>query len=180
MGIARLNLLVAALLFLSGFGRAQAIRSVDFRNQLYSVTRAERVENVALTDGHFRFPNDPAVAPGVSLLSVAYGDLDHDGVEEAVVVLRYDNAGSALHHDYLFVFKTAPASPVVWYSNHYEAATSIVLRGKTIVVKAPSWLPNDPHCCPTYDARYTIGLSEGTLRVVATSLHRRVTAKVGA
>ena len=166
-------LLLAALLLGGGSSRSQPIRSVDFRNHAYTLIRFEHAKTVTLVNGQFRFPDDPEVAPGVSLLSVKYGDLDLDGQEEALVVLRYENAGSALHYDYLFVFRMGLDGAAVWYSGQYEAAAVIVLAGSSVVVKAPLWLPRDAHCCPTYDARYTIKSSAGRLRVVAKRLYRR-------
>jgi len=165
--------LLVALLIATGSVRSDSIRSVDFRNHVYSLLRFDQAKKVALVNGRYKFPNDPAVAPGVSLLSVKYGDLNHDGEEEALVVLRYDNAGSALHYDYLFVFRMGPEGPTVWYSDQYEAASAIVLAGSSLVVRAPLWLPRDAHCCPTYDARYTISSSAGKLRVVSKRLYRR-------
>jgi hypothetical protein len=172
-----ISTLVASLI-LSSVARSkpaaiQSIRSVDFRNYTYRLTLHDHAESVPLVAGHYRFPDDD-VAPGVSLLSVQYGDLDLDGREEALVVLRYENAGSALHYDHLIVFKNSPAGPTVMYSRRYEAAASITILGSSVVVRAPFWLDDDAHCCPTYDARHTIKFSEGRLRVVTMRLYRRV------
>src|SRR5579859_2855618 len=43
-------------------------------------------------------------APLISVDSVAYGDLDADGIEEAAVALNYSTGGSA-NWDYLYVYK---------------------------------------------------------------------------
>ncbi len=169
-----ISALVATLLLSTAVpSKTQPIRSVDFRNYTYCLTRLDQAERVSLVNGRYQFPDDPDVAPGLSLLSVQYGDLDQDGQEEALVALRYDNAGSALHYDYFFVFKMCAAEPTVVYAGQYEAATSIAITGSTVVVRAPFWLPGDAHCCPTSDARHTIKLSEGRLREVHMRLHRR-------
>jgi hypothetical protein len=165
--------LLAALLLVGGSSRAQPIESVDFRNHTYSLVRSGHSDTVALENGRAKFPDDPEVAPGISLLSVKYDDLDSDGLEEALVVLRYDSAGSALHYDYLFVFRMSPDGPEVWYSDRYESAAAISLVGNSVVVRAPLWLPRDAHCCPTYDARYTIRSGAGRLSVVGKQLYRR-------
>ena len=168
-----LSLLASWLLLIGGSIRAQPIELVDFRNHTYSLVRFGHPDTITLEKGRAKFPDDPKVAPGISLLSVRYGDLDGDGLEEALVVLRYDSAGSALDYDYCFVFRMGPAGPKIWYSDQYESAAAIVLVGDTVVVNAPFWLPKDAHCCPTYDARYTIKSTAGKLGVVAKRLHRR-------
>jgi hypothetical protein len=49
-------------------------------------------------------------APLVSVDSVNYGDLDGDGVEEAVVALNYSTGGTA-NWDYLYVYKLESGQP---------------------------------------------------------------------
>jgi hypothetical protein len=43
-------------------------------------------------------------SPSISVVSVTYGDLDDDGLEEAVVALNYSTGGTA-NWDYLYVYK---------------------------------------------------------------------------
>lgn len=57
---------------------------------------------------HFYHPGQGSYererAPLISVDSVTYGDLDSDGVEEAVVALNYSGGGTA-NWDYLYVYK---------------------------------------------------------------------------
>jgi hypothetical protein len=169
-------LLLVSSALQAGVAGGSSIRSVDFRNHTFCLTRHDHPETVTLADGRYRFPDDPEKAPGLSLLSVRYGRFHQNGQEEALVVLRYDNAGSALHHDYLFVFSPGDQGPELRYSGHYEAAHAVAVSGSSVIVHAPYWLSDDPHCCPTYDARYTIRESGGRLKVVALTLTRRPSA----
>jgi hypothetical protein len=176
MAIATVALLLLGTAVQAGVAGRSGIRSVDFRSYTYCLARHDRAETVTLVGGRYRFADDPEVAPGLSLLAVQYGRLHRNEPEEALVVLRYDNAGSALHHDYLFVFSLGQEGPELRYSGDYEAAQAVAVAGGSIRVRAPFWLSDDPHCCPTYDARYTIRESRGRLRVVALSLKRRSSA----
>ena len=100
-----------------------SIRQIDFKNFTY--VWGDRTENVPLTwqwltsspklrlravNGIRRF-YDPGQdnypierAPLIRVDWVTYGDLDGDGVEEAVVALNYSTGGTA-NWDYLYVYK---------------------------------------------------------------------------
>jgi hypothetical protein len=171
-----LSTLVLVVLTLGGEVQSRVshgIRDVDFRNYTYCLTRHDHAEPVRLVDGRYRFADDPEVAPGLSLLSVRYGRLRPTEPEQALVTLRYENAGSALHYDFLYVFSLQPDGLQLEYSEKYESAVSVRFAGLSILVRAPYWLATDAHCCPTYDAKYTIKESAGRLKVVALNLARR-------
>ena len=63
---------------------------------------------------HFYLPrqdkNEREHAPLVSVDSVNYGDLDADGIEEAVVALNYSSGGTA-NWDYLYVYELEEGKP---------------------------------------------------------------------
>ena len=105
--------------------KVATIRQIDFDNFNYAWSDAEPPEDVgqpwhwftSAPDQHFRVANgvhhfylrdqDSCVrehSPLVSVDSVIYGDLDGDGVEEAVVALNYGTGGTQ-NWDYLYVYK---------------------------------------------------------------------------
>jgi hypothetical protein len=101
--------------------QAKTIRQIDFDNFRYPWNDSQEVpstwswltsapdSHIATVDGIYRFhspddDNEPSQSPAVSVDSVAYGDLDGDGVEEAVVALNYTSGGTA-NEDYLYVYR---------------------------------------------------------------------------
>jgi hypothetical protein len=101
--------------------RLTTIRQIDFDNFTYAWSDPEPPEDWHwLTSSpnsrfraiggihHFYFPGQDNYerehAPLVSVDSVTYGDLDGDGVEEAIVALNYSTGGT-FNWDYLYVYK---------------------------------------------------------------------------
>lgn len=105
--------------------KTTTIRQIDFDNFTYAWSDAEPPENIiqpwhwftTAPDQHFRAVNgahrfyvrdqDSYVrerSPLISITSVMYGDLDGDGVEEAVVALNYSTGGTQ-NWDYLYIYK---------------------------------------------------------------------------
>jgi len=101
------------------------VRQIDFKNFTYVWSDPVPPEDVSLpwhwltsppklhlrTVGgihHFYDPSQDSYerehAPLISVDSVTYGDLDGDGVEEAVVALNYSTGGTS-NWDYLYVYK---------------------------------------------------------------------------
>src|SRR5882672_10672632 len=129
-----LRMLIATLGLAAVTTNAQntiTIRRIDFDNFTYPWTDAEPPEDInqpwhwftSAPDLHFRAVNgvhhfylrdqDDYVrerSPLISVDSVSYGDLDGDGVEEAVVALNYSTGGTA-NWDYLYVYKLEKCQP---------------------------------------------------------------------
>jgi hypothetical protein len=60
-------------------------------------------EPIRLMDGKWRQEARPDRFAGLSLEEVPYGDLDGDGNDEALVVLRHESGGTQYHY-YVYVF----------------------------------------------------------------------------
>jgi hypothetical protein len=111
--------------------KVTTIRQIDFDNFSYAWSDAKPPEDVhqpwhwftPAPDRHFRAVNgvhhfylrDQDIyvrehSPLVSVDSVNYGDLDGDGVEEAVVALNYSTGGTQ-NWDYLYVYKLENGQP---------------------------------------------------------------------
>jgi len=127
-----MNNILQVVLLIVGLGAPTAnaqtettIRQLDFDNFSYLWSDAKPPEDVnqpwhwlsCTPDRNFRTVNgihhfhlndrDSYVrehSPLISVNSVTYGDLDGDGVEEAVVALNYSTGGTA-NWDYLYVYK---------------------------------------------------------------------------
>jgi hypothetical protein len=113
---------LASIAAISGAAPITSIRQVDFQNFPYAWT--EPVEEpasvpepwtwlMAPTNSDFRVKNgirhfhaadEDAAAPLISVHSVAFGDLDGDGIEEAAVALNY-SAGGTANWDYIYIYK---------------------------------------------------------------------------
>lgn len=111
--------------------RVATIRQIDFENFNYAWSEPEPPQNhnepwqwlTSPPNQHFRAvaavhhfyvdDPDPQVrerSPLVSVDSVTYGDLDVDGVEEAIVALNYSEGGT-MNWDYLYVYKLERGKP---------------------------------------------------------------------
>ena len=123
---------------------------------------------VKLSAGEYTGPpfvEGGASRPVVSLQTLAFGDLDQDGIADAVVVLAENSGGSGT-----FIYLAA-----VLNENGVPVNTSTILLGDRvkiqslqvadgqIVVTALTHAPEDPLCCPTHQAEKTYLLNASQL-----------------
>ena len=123
---ASLLVILSSLTLAAGATEAQqitSVRQIDFKNFTYAWTKPasdvpgtwrwlsstpslsfRAVHGLHHFYGPGQDPDERARAPLISVDSVEYGDLDGDGVEEALVALNYSNGGTA-NWDYLYVYK---------------------------------------------------------------------------
>jgi hypothetical protein len=120
IGIAVLG--VVSIGFVSA--REPGIRDIDFKNFVYGWeapqddyvptswrwTELPKQTRIHLINGIHKFVNPHATeevrqhSPSLTFNSVAYGDLDGDGTEEAAVTLNYSSGGTS-NWNYLYVYK---------------------------------------------------------------------------
>ncbi len=126
-------MLVANIVFtLAGWGgqthKVTSIRQIDFKNFTYAWSKPETPEDEegrwhwfkSPADSHFRAihglhrfysveqdPYEREHAPLISVDCIVYGDLDGDGIDEAIVAMNYSTGGT-LNWDYLYVFRFNP------------------------------------------------------------------------
>jgi hypothetical protein len=103
--------------------KVDAVRQIDFENFTYVWSDASHDvpmdwkwisstpdEQFRMIDGKHRFYSpetdtyERQQSPSITVESVTYGDLNGDGLEEAVVALNYSTGGTA-NWDYLYVYK---------------------------------------------------------------------------
>jgi len=125
-----------------------------------------------LTNGAYRFPGAPNLSLGVFLKAVSYVDLNNDGRDEALIVLDEIDNGSDGMHALFYIYECRKGRVVLSYSGDYERADSITIQGKSVVIVAPEWVDDDPHCCPTYQATLVLKYRGSAYRVIRKSLTR--------
>lgn len=134
---------------------------VNWANHTYTVSRScLALQTVTLHNGK-------AVGPAgyeVDFVKVYYGDLNHDGVQDAAVVLSCTtaNLGGNGVADEIQIF-TRDAKPVarLVQPDRYGSGNpfgsefntnSIGIHNNVLYTGAYGWLDGDPHCCPSaYD-----------------------------
>jgi hypothetical protein len=116
---------------------------------------------VQLTDG--KYEGEPFVEGGASRPTVAFaditafGDLDEDGVEDAVVVLVEDSGGSGSFSYLAAVLNRngTPENVATQLVGDREQIQSVTIDGAEVTVSALVHGPDDPACCPSQEATLT-------------------------
>jgi hypothetical protein len=138
---------------------------------------------VTLVDGEWR--GDPYVEGGASRPSAGlarqfslFGDVDNDGIDEAVVLIWTSSGGSGTY-DFIAVMDRDSAGAVVntgtaALGDRVKVQTAQVVDGQVIleVIEAG---PEDAACCPRQKVRRTFQLQASGLTEIATEDLGRVT-----
>jgi heat shock protein HslJ len=123
---------------------------------------------VRLSNGIYRGKIVPDSASELIVMlsdQVAFGDLNGDGAEDAVVVLITDPGGSgAFRHLGLVINKKGSPQHVAsqWLGDRVKVK-SLSVRSGEIVVQMMTHGPRDPMCCPTFQVTQNYILQEGKL-----------------
>jgi uncharacterized membrane protein len=117
-------------------------------------------EPVTLGEGRYEgepFTSDSASRPVVTLVpdTVAMGDLDGDGIDEAVVVLAHNAGGSGVFM-YLAVMRTNGGDPdnvaTIRLGDRVRVSAVDIEDGR-VIADLVEHAPEDPMCCPTRQVR---------------------------
>jgi len=138
----------------SGSGtRAAAVRFADLQNFTYSLG-----ENSSVADGKVPLSNgrwtDPRSGNRYALLGVhAIGDLNRDGVADAVAVVT-EHSGETGVFSYLFAIEPSPAGPAQlgepeWLGDGTVVQRLQIDRNGVITVRYLTHREGDAACCPT-------------------------------
>ena len=129
-----------------------------------------------LTDGTYFEPYEPGSASGVHLTlmseHLALGDLNSDGVDDAVVILEASGGGSGTFRYLTAVLNEGGqprhvASALLGDRVHIE---SLAIQAGRIVVQMIAHGPGDGQCCPTQKQTHTFRLAGDTLEPVPLTL----------
>lgn len=161
-----------ALVFASGCGSddpAPAAAATRMAERLPGATYEGVLEDaVTLTDGRFEgepFASGSASRPVVTLVpdATASGDLDGDGIDEAVVALAHNAGGSGVFM-YLAVMRDDRGIPdniaTISLGDRVRVIALGIEEGR-IVADLVEHGPEDPMCCPTIQGRRVWRLEDG-------------------
>ncbi|HEV8482579.1 MAG TPA: hypothetical protein VGV87_03385 [Blastocatellia bacterium] len=144
------------------------IRSVDFRNFDYGSQPGEG--RVLLRKG--RSNEKTFGIPNSKLTAVKYADLDGDGREEAVVVIKTNLFGSGGYDEHYYVFTYRNGVPRRLFDEYKEQGRGIRIKDGALMIVAPYWDTEVPHCCPKYIETKAYRLKGSRLVVVKRWLRR--------
>ncbi|MCB0209582.1 MAG: META domain-containing protein [Anaerolineae bacterium] len=130
---------------------------------------------VTLTKGNYEgepFTADSPIRPTVNFNpnEVAFGDLDGDGVEDAVVLLS-ENSGGTGTFIYLAAVSNQDGQPVnvatTQLPGNNPQFKSFAVDGGQIMMEVVTQGPDDAECCASAKQRWTYALQDNTLTQVS-------------
>jgi hypothetical protein len=126
---------------------------------------------IQLSNGAFekRYGDGASMVASVGYMQAAFGDLNNDGVEDAVVII-WGNAGGP--DTSVYMVAVTSQGKVLRQAAHALLGngvkmTSLTINGGKIVAKTLGLAAGDPQCCPTVEATQTFTLNANTLKEVA-------------
>jgi hypothetical protein len=129
----------------------EQLRNAEYRSQWPAAGLAP------LADGLYREPAAPGSATEILVRATdwyAFGDLDADGIPDAVIVLEGDPGGSGVFFDLVPVLnrggRPMPLSPTL-LGDRVEIEFVEIAADGAVIVQMIRHGPNDPQCCPTVD-----------------------------
>ncbi|MCB0194290.1 MAG: WG repeat-containing protein, partial [Anaerolineae bacterium] len=123
---------------------------------------------VQLTDGAFTESADDNATTDLTITlgeTIAYGDINDDGLEDAVVVLVTNPSGSGTFFDIVAVLNDQgqPQPVAVKAMGDRIEINAITIDSGEISVDMVSHGPEDPQCCPSVEITRTFTLQADTL-----------------
>ena len=140
-------------------GPSNALTVADLKNATYKTkdftSMGGTSDTVTLVDGQYSF-NDPAVSTDHPVFTVQYqqsaiGDLNGDGMSDAVVILVADTGGSGAF-EYLAAMisgKGAPENVATISLGDRVQIDALGIQNGMIDLQMVTHGPQDPMCCPT-------------------------------
>ncbi|MBI1793229.1 MAG: hypothetical protein HYR70_03445 [Chloroflexi bacterium] len=123
-----------------------------------------------LTNGiYYRTPNEPNASPDVYSTklfdSVAYGDLNTDRIEDAVVILQTHNGGNGDTKELAALLNQngQPYNVSTVDIGSPVAVEGLQIQSGEIIITVRTLGPNDPLCCPSQLTTLQFRLQNGQL-----------------
>jgi heat shock protein HslJ len=134
----------------------EALRNAEYRSEWTEDGVAQ------LVNGEYRKPimEGSATEIVIRIASMAFGDLNGDGVKDAVVVLVTNPGGSGTFYDLVAVLNRdgEPEHVATVSLGDRAKIQALSVESGQIVVRMITHGPNDPMCCPTQEVEQTDAL----------------------
>jgi hypothetical protein len=144
----------------------EALKNAEYRSDWIKDGVAQ------LVNGEYRKPimEGSATEIVIRLVSVAFGDLDGDGVADAAVVLVTDPGGSGTFYDLVAVLNRdgEPKHVATVPLGDRAQIQALSVASGQMVVRMITHGPDDPMCCPTQEVEQIYAL-QGTKLVQTAS-----------
>ena len=100
---------------------------------------------------------------------IAFGDLDNDGIDDAVVVLSYSGGGSGTFYSLIAIINESgePKHVASTFLGDRVRLNSMNIEGGIIALEMIVHGSNDPLCCPTVEVTREFDLNEGDLQLLS-------------
>jgi heat shock protein HslJ len=99
----------------------------------------------------------------VTLEKIAFGDLDHDGLSDAVVILAWQSGGSGTFK-YLMAMRNTGSAPLqqdgIFLGDRVQISAVSIAAGQ-VRLETISSGPRDPACCPSQQVKQVYILHDG-------------------
>jgi len=143
----------------------EQLRNAEYRSQWPASGLAP------LVDGSYREQAASGSATEILVRATdwhAFGDLDADGIADAVIVLEGDPGGSGVFFDLVPVLnrgsRPMPLTPTA-LGDRIEIKSLKILSDGSVSVQMIKHGPNDPQCCPTLDVIQRYRLEDEQLSI---------------
>jgi hypothetical protein len=145
---------------------AEALKNMTYLLDVVSGALPDSQGKVALVDGAFEQP-----LPGsagrviVNHIKEARGDLNGDGLEDAVALLAINTGGTGTFINLAAVLNEAgnPRQAAIRFLGDRVEVQSLAIEDGVVKVKAITQGPEDPLCCPTLEVNEEYRLQGGRL-----------------
>ena len=179
----RFLFLTSLLLAVAGITTAQnGIRSIDFKNFTYQPYCAgDETQTITVKNGEFSLENkmqDYVDRLYFNIMSVAYGDLDGDRSEEAII-LSSCNTGGTGNFSEGFVYKLRNSKPVLIArikggDRAYGGLRTAVVTNGLLAIDRNDPGENGANCCPEFIETQKYKMTNGKLIEVGDAAKRPV------
>ena len=149
---------------------ASALTVDQVKNMQVTLQAGDRHPTVRLAKGSYVNGVDP-VAPGFVSVNmpdtIAFGDLNHDGAEDAAALLAENYGGTGVFTSVLAILNVngEPVQVGAYTIDDRPMPSGLRIQDGKIVFGGSIHAPNDPGCCPTFPVVETFGLSKGGLQL---------------
>ena len=146
--------------------------AVNSKRGAITVGPVDCSDSFTLNAGKYTFPKQTNPNYGVFFDRVQYADVNADGQQEAIVSLDWEVGGGILSELLLYIYDCSGVAPRLLFSAAFEEGADIAVKEGRVVLAAPVWRSDDPHCCPSYEASIALRHDSGGFTFEVTALEK--------